>query len=64
MLYHWNMIESHEEQNHRETMLMPLLLTSFDNYIQSSKSFLEGLNWMEDLKMGKTGKYHYIGVRS
>jgi hypothetical protein len=52
MLYHWNMIESHEEQNHREMMLMPLLFTSHDNYtIQSSKSFQEGVNWMEDLKI-------------
>jgi hypothetical protein len=39
MLYHWNMIESHEEQNHRETMLMLLLFTSYDNYTQSSKFF-------------------------
>jgi hypothetical protein len=51
MLYHWNMIESHEEQNHRESMLMPLLFTSYDNYTQPSKSFQEGLNWMEDLKI-------------
>ncbi len=27
-LYHWNMIQSHDEQNHREPMLMPLLFTS------------------------------------
>ncbi len=33
MLYHWNMIQSHDEQNHRESMLMPLLFTSYDNYI-------------------------------
>jgi hypothetical protein len=51
MLYHRNMIESHEEQNHRESMLMPLLFTSYDNYIRPSKSFQEGLNWMEDLKI-------------
>jgi hypothetical protein len=25
MLYHWNMIEPHDEQIHRELMLMPLL---------------------------------------
>jgi hypothetical protein len=25
MLYHWNMIEPHDEQSHRESMLMPLL---------------------------------------
>jgi hypothetical protein len=44
MLYHWNMIESYDKQNHREGMLMPLLFTSYDNYLQSSKSFQEGLN--------------------
>jgi hypothetical protein len=33
MLYHWNMIKSYEEQIHRESMLMPPLFTSFDNYI-------------------------------
>ncbi len=25
MLFHWNMIESHEKQHHRELTLMPLL---------------------------------------
>ena len=29
-------------------MLMPLFFTSYDNYLRSSKSFQEGLNWMED----------------
>jgi hypothetical protein len=33
MLYHWNMIQFHEEQNHRESMLSPLLFTSYDNYL-------------------------------
>ncbi len=33
MLYHRNMIQSHEEQNHRESMFMPLLFTSHDNYL-------------------------------
>jgi hypothetical protein len=28
MLYHWNIIQSHDEENHRESMLMPLLFTS------------------------------------
>jgi hypothetical protein len=51
MLYHWNMIQSHDKQNHRELMLMPLLFTSYDNYLRSLKSFQEGLNWMEDLKI-------------
>jgi hypothetical protein len=39
MFYHWNMIQSHDEQNHRELMLTPLLFTSHDNYLRSSKSF-------------------------
>ncbi len=33
MLYHWNMIEPHDEQIHRELMLMPLLFTSYNNYL-------------------------------
>ena len=49
MLRHWNMIESHNEQIQRESMLMPLLFTSYENYVRSSKSFQEGWNWMEDL---------------
>jgi hypothetical protein len=32
-------------------MLMPLLFASYENYVQSSKSFQEGLNWMEDLNI-------------
>ncbi len=51
MLYHWNMIQSHDKQNHRESMLMPLLFTSYDFFLQSSKSFQEGLNWMDDVKV-------------
>ncbi len=43
MLYHWNMIEPHDEQIHRELMLMPLLFASHENYVRSSKSFQEGL---------------------
>jgi hypothetical protein len=39
MLYHWNVIQFHDEQNHRKLMLAPLLFTSYDNYLQSSKSF-------------------------
>jgi hypothetical protein len=38
MLYLWNM-QFHDGKNHRESMLMPLLFTSYDNYLQSSKSF-------------------------
>ncbi len=33
MLYHWNMIEPHGEQIHRESMLMPLLFASYENYV-------------------------------
>ncbi len=51
MLYHWNMIEPHDEQIHRELMLMPLLFASYENYVVSSKSFQEGWNWMEDLNI-------------
>ena len=47
MLYHWNMIQFHDKQNHRESMLMPLLFTSYDNYLRSSKSFQVHLNWIE-----------------
>jgi hypothetical protein len=47
MSYHWNMIQSHDEQNHRELMLMPLLFTSYDNYLQLSKSFQVSLSWIE-----------------
>ena len=49
MLYHWNMVEPHDEQIHRESMLMPLLFAYNENYVRSSKSFQEGWNWMEDL---------------
>jgi hypothetical protein len=51
MLYHWNMIEPHDEQIHRGSMLMPLLFASYENYVQSSESFREGLSWMEDLNI-------------
>jgi hypothetical protein len=34
MLYHWNMIEPHDEQIHRESMLMPLLFASYENYVR------------------------------
>jgi hypothetical protein len=52
MLYHWNMIEPHDEQIHRESMLMPLLFASYENYVRSSsKSFQEDWNWMEDLNI-------------
>ncbi len=59
MLYHRNMIQSHDEQNHRELMLTPLLFTSHDNYLRSSKSFQINLNWLEDMKFGcqKLTKY-------
>jgi hypothetical protein len=47
LLYHWNMIQFNDEQNHRESMLMPLLFTSYDNYLRSSTSFQVHLNWIE-----------------
>jgi hypothetical protein len=57
MLYHWNMIQSHDEQNHRELMLMPPLFTSYDNYLQSLKPFQVSLNWIEKLGFQKPTKY-------
>jgi hypothetical protein len=45
------MIEPHDEQIHRELMLMPLLFASYENYVQSSNSFFEDRNWMEDLNI-------------
>ncbi len=61
LLYHWNMIQSHDNQNDRESMLMPLLFTSYDNYLQSLKSFQEGLNWMENLNFfQKPTKYGQV----
>ncbi len=51
MIYHWNMIEPNDEQMHGELMLMPLLFASYENYVRSSKSFQEGLSWMEDLNI-------------
>ncbi len=33
MLYHWNMIEAHDEQIHRDLMLMPLLFASYEYYV-------------------------------
>ncbi len=57
MLYHWNMIQFHDEQNHRESMLMPLLFTSYDKYSQSSKSFQVNLNWIEKFGCQKPTKY-------
>jgi len=51
MLYRWNMIKPQDEQIHRESMSMPLLFASYENYVRSSKSFEEGWNWMEDLNI-------------
>ncbi len=34
MLYHWNIIQFPNKQNHRELMLMPLLFTSYEKYLQ------------------------------
>jgi hypothetical protein len=55
------MIEPHDEQIHREWMLMPLLFASHENYVRSSKSFQEGWNWMEDLNIcQKQTKYGHV----
>jgi hypothetical protein len=45
------MIEPHDEQIHRELMLMPLLFASHENHVRSSNSFFEGWKWMEDLNI-------------
>ncbi len=57
MLYHWNMIQFHDKQNHRKLMLTPLLFTSYDNYSRSSKSFQVSLNWIEKFGCQKPTKY-------
>ncbi len=57
MLYHWNMIQFHDRQNHRESMLTPLLFTSYDNYLRSSKSFQVHLNWIEKFCCQTSTKY-------
>ncbi len=33
MFNDWTMIQFHDKQNHRESMLIPLLFTSYDNYL-------------------------------
>ncbi len=41
--------------------MMPHLFTSYDNYLWSSKSFQEGLNWIEDLNIcQKQTKYGQV----
>jgi hypothetical protein len=61
MLYHWSMIQSHDNQNDKKSMLMPLLFTSYDNYLRSSKPFQEGLNWIEDFNIfQKQTKYGQV----
>jgi hypothetical protein len=58
MLYHWNIIRFHNEQHHRELMLTPLLFTSYENYLGSSKKNQASLNWIEKfgcLKPTKNG---------
>ena len=51
------MIQFHDEHNHRESMLTPLLFTSYDNYLQSSKSLQVHLNWIEKFGCQKPTKY-------
>ncbi len=57
MLHHWNMVQFHDEQNHIESMLTPLLFISYDNYLQSSKSFQVRLNWIEKFGCQKPTKH-------
>ncbi len=56
-LYHWNIIQFHNKQNHRESMSTPLLFTSYENYLRSSKSFQVSLNWIEKFGCQKPTKY-------
>ncbi len=62
------MIQFHDEQNHRESMLMPLLFTSYDNYLWSSKSVQVSLNWIEKFccqKPTKHGQFMlYVAVKN
>ncbi len=51
------MIQFHDKQNHRESMLAPLLFTTYDNYLQSSKSFQVHLNWIKKFGCQKPTKY-------
>ncbi len=64
ILYHWNMIQSHDKQNHRELMLMPLLFTSYDNYLRSSISFQVGLKFgsQKPTKYGQFMFYEAVKV--
>jgi hypothetical protein len=39
MLYHWNIIQFHNEQNHRELMLMQLLFISYEIYYDHQNLF-------------------------
>ncbi len=59
MLYHWNIIQFHNKQNHRELNLTPLPFTSYQNYLRSSKSFQVSLNWIEKLKPTKNGQFMF-----
>jgi hypothetical protein len=51
------MIHFHDKQNHRESMLTPLLFTSHDNNLGSSESFQVSLNWIEKFGCQKPTKY-------
>jgi hypothetical protein len=57
------MIQSHDDKNDRESMSMPLLFTSYsyDNYLQSSKSFQEGFTgWRIFFSFQKPTKYGQV----
>ncbi len=64
MLHHWNMIQSHDKQNHRELMLTLLLFTSYENYLRSSKSFQVGLKFgcQKPTKYGQFMFYEAVKV--
>jgi hypothetical protein len=45
------MIEPHDEQTHRKSILMPLLFAFHENYVRSYNSFFEDWNWIKDLNI-------------
>ncbi len=61
MLYHWNIIQFHNEQYHRELMLTPLLVTLMRIIYDHQKNQVS-LNWIEKfgcLKPTKNGQFMF-----
>jgi hypothetical protein len=47
MLHHWDMIQPNDDVNDNEMNSMPLLFTSYENYIRSTEMFLRTLELHE-----------------